>query len=342
MPVSLNYLVRRTLWAVAIIVGVIAISYLLLYFSPGDPAYIWAGRPRGANATIAVQHARQELGLDKPLPLQILFFIRNVFTGNMGVSIEYKQPVASIIWRGLTATLELLIVAYLIGVSTGVFAGVYAALKRNSKIDGTLQSIAIILANAPSFWLAIGFIIILSSLTGFTGYSRIDERLAIATGFHPITGFYLLDSLLEGSIPVFIDVFLRILPPAIIVATYPFGLGLRMSRALIAEAFNEDYVRAAIAWGIKRRIVIWKYAFKGTIPSLTQVLGLAFAYSLIDAMIVEVVFGREGLGSLAYSVIGKSDYTLIIGLMITVTTFYIIVDTLADILQAVIDPRVRL
>ncbi len=342
MPVSLNYVVKRTVWALLVIIGVIVFSYIFLYIAPGDPAYIWAGRPRGANATIAIMNARRELGLDKPLPVQILLFIKNVFTGNMGVSIEYKQPVSVIIWRGLTATLELLIIAYLIGVSLGVLLGIYSALKRNTRLDHGLQVLAITLANAPSFWLAIGLIVALAYLTGFTGYGRVDTRLAIATGFRPITGFYLLDSLIEGNIPVFIDVLLRILPPAIIVATYPLGLGIRMARALIAETLGEEYVKAAIAWGVKRRTVICRYAFKGTIPSLTQVLGLAFAYSLVDAMIVEIVFGREGLGSLAYHIIGKSDFPLVIGLMITVTAFYIIVNTLADILQAMIDPRVRL
>ena len=342
MPVSLNYLVKRVFWSVLIIIGVIMLSYIIIIAAPGDPARIWAGNPRGEKASIAIEKARRELGLDQPLPIQVLRYTAMVLTGDMGVSIEYKVPVAEVIWRGLTATLELLIVSYIIGIGIGVTLGVASALRRGSRLDSTAQSLAIILANAPSFWLGIGLIVVLSQTLGFTGYGRIDPYLAYSTGFHPITGFYLIDSLIEGMPEVFIDVFLRILPPAIVVATYPVGLGIRITRALMAENLNEEYVKAAVAWGVKRRIIIWKYAFRGTIPSLTQVMGLAFAYSLIDAMIVEVVFGREGLGSIAYSVIGKSDYTLITGLMVTVTIFYILVNTLADILQAIIDPRVKL
>ncbi|MCD6301601.1 MAG: ABC transporter permease [Staphylothermus sp.] len=342
MPVSLNYLVKRIFWSLLIIIGVIILSYIIIISAPGDPARIWAGNPRGEKAIYAIQKAREELGLDQPLPIQILKYTLQILSGNMGISIEYRVPVVDIIWRGLTATLELLVVSYIIGVSIGILLGVESALRRGSRFDGLMQSLAIILANAPSFWLGIGVIVLLAETIGFTGYGRIDPYIMYQTGFHPITGFYLLDALIQGNFAVFIDVFLRILPPAIVVATYPLGLGLRVSRALIAENLNEDYVRVAVAWGIKRKIVIWKYAFRGAIPSLTQVMGLAFAYSLIDAMIVEVVFGREGLGSIAFSIIGKSDYTLITGLMVTVTIFYILMNTLADILQAIIDPRVKL
>ncbi len=342
MPLSLNYVFKRTGSAILVIIGVIVFSYLLLYLAPGDPAYIWAGRPRGPQASIAIENARRELGLDKPLPVQIALFTYRVFTGDMGVSIEYKKPVSEIIWRGLTASLELLIVAYIIGASIGILLGILSALKRGSKLDSTLQLAAITLTNAPSFWLAIGFIVAIQVLTGFTQYARIDQRLAIETGFHPITGFYLLDSLIEGNIPVFIDVLVKILPPALVVATYPLGLGIRMTRALMSDVLQEEYIRAAIAWGVRRRYVIWRYGFRGTTPGLVQVIGLAFAYSLIDAMIVEIVFGREGLGTLAYHIIGKSDFPLIIGLMITVTSFYIVVNTLTDIIQALIDPRVRI
>ncbi|WFO74871.1 ABC transporter permease [Desulfurococcaceae archaeon MEX13E-LK6-19] len=342
MPVSLHYISKRVAWSVLVIIGVIVFSYLIILAAPGDPARIWAGNPRGEKASEAIENARRELGLDQPLPIQVVKYVLQVLSGNMGISIEYKVPVTEIIWRGLTATLELLFMAYLIGVSLGVILGVESALRRGSKFDEAVQSLAIILANAPSFWLGIALIVVLAQTIGFTGYGRVDQYLAISTGFHPITGFYLLDSLLQGNLDVFFDVLLRLIPPALVVSTYPFGLGIRITRALVAENLGEDYVRAAVAWGVRKRTVIWRYAFRGAIPSLTQVLGLAFAYSLIDAMIVEVVFGREGLGTIAYSVIGKSDYTLVTGLMVTVTIFYIIVNTLADILQAIIDPRVRL
>ncbi|HDH06850.1 MAG TPA: ABC transporter permease, partial [Thermoproteales archaeon] len=274
---NVYYIIKRTGWALATIIGVIIISYVILRLAPGDPARIWAGKPRGPMAQKAIEEARKELGLDKPLVIQVLQYLIQVLRGNLGVSIEYKVPVSSIIWRGLTSTLELLVVAYAIGIPIGVLLGVESALRRGTKLDGILQSIAVILANAPSFWLAIGVIVVLLKTIGFTGYSRVDVKLAIATGFHPITGFYLLDTLLQGNLVLFVDVFSRVLPPALVVATYPMGLGIRFARAFLVENLEEDFVKVAVAWGVNRDIVIWKYAFRGSIPNLTQVFGLAFA-----------------------------------------------------------------
>ncbi|MEM2298771.1 MAG: hypothetical protein QXW23_04555, partial [Thermofilaceae archaeon] len=111
MPLSLSYLVKRVAWSITVIVGVVVLSYLIIILSPGDPAVKWAGHPRGPGAAKAVEQARKELGLDQPLHTQILNFLRMVFTGDLGLSIAYRQPVYDVLWRNLAATLELLLVA---------------------------------------------------------------------------------------------------------------------------------------------------------------------------------------------------------------------------------------
>ncbi len=341
MPISLHYLFKRIVFSLAVIIGVITVAYLITYIAPVDPAYVWAGRPRGPGASEAIEKAREYLGLDKPVYIQVINYISRFLHGDLGVSLKYKVPVVEIIWRGLTATLELLFIAYLIGVPIGVYIGVKAALHRGSWFDGFTQIFSITMANMPAFWLGVAFIAVLSSI-GFGGYGRVDEYLEITTGFHPITGFYLLDSLLQLNIPVFIDVLLRLLPPAIVVATYPLGLAARLARAMVSEAFHEEYVRSAISLGLPRRMVVWRYAFRGIVPAFTQVMGLAFAYSLVDALVVEIVFGREGIGKIVYDAIPANDYPLVIGVVITVAVFYVVANTIADIVQATIDPRVRL
>ncbi|QOR94199.1 ABC transporter permease [Thermosphaera chiliense] len=342
MPVSLNYIVKRLFWSILVLVGVVVFSYLVIIFSPGDPATKWAGNPRGVNATLAIEAARRELGLDKPLHIQVFDFIIKVFTGNLGTSIAYKQPVFTILYSNLAATLELLFCSYVIILPIGIFLGVYSALHRDELIDDLLQTFGTVMANTPAFWLAaIVFLLLVSS--GHPVYGRIDTRLALETGFQPITGFYLLDSLLQGNIIIFIDVLIKLIPPALIVGVYPLGLSIRLSRTLMAESLTEDFVRAAVAWGVRKRRIIWRYAFRASIPPLVQVSGLAFAYSLIDAMVVEyAVFGREGLGRLLVDALNYSDFKLAIGLLIVVTVFYLVINTLADVIQALIDPRVRL
>jgi peptide/nickel transport system permease protein len=341
MPLSLNYLVKRLLWSISVLVGVIVFSYLVIILSPGDPAVKWAGNPRGPGATKAVEEARRELGLDLPLYLQVLNFLRMVFTGDLGLSIAYRQPVFAVLSRNLTATLELLAFAYLIGAPLGSLLGVLAALRRGARLDGFLQTLGLALASTPTFWLGMAiFAALLPS--GFAPYGRVSTGLALATGFQAVTGFYLIDAILQLNLSVFLDVLARLIPPALAVAAYPLGVCLRISRALVADALLEEYVRAAVAWGVKRRAVVWSYAFRAALPGLVQVAGIAFAYSLVDAMVVEYVFGREGLGRLLFDAITLSDFKLAIGLLVLVATFYLVVNTLADIAQALIDPRVKL
>ncbi|MEO3993709.1 MAG: ABC transporter permease [Desulfurococcaceae archaeon TW002] len=342
MPLSLNYLTKRIIWIFLVVVGVVIFSYVAIIASPGDPAVKWAGNPRGPNASLAIELARKELGLDKPPLIQVLKFMTDVFTGNIGLSIAYKIPVFEVILRRLVATLELLFVTYLIAIPLGVFLGIESALHRGSKLDTLLQSLGTVLANTPTFWVG-AWLFLSLILLGAYPYGRVDPKLATATGFYPITGFYLIDSLIEGNILVFTNVLSKIIPPAIAIAIYPIGVLVRLTRALVSDTLLEDYIRASVAWGVSKSVIIWRYTLKAITPGLVQVIGLAFAYSLIDAMAVEyVVFGREGLGSLLIDSLNYSDFRLAIGLVIVVAVFYLLVNTLTDIIQALIDPKVRL
>ena len=342
MPISLNYLLKRTAWIFLVVVGVVIFSYMAIIISPGDPAVKWAGNPRGPNASLAIELARRELGLDKPLFIQVIKFIADVFTGNIGLSIAYKIPVFDVIMRRLVATLELLFITYLIAIPLGVVLGIRSAVHRNGRLDTVLQSLGTVLANTPTFWLG-AWLFLTLVLLGAYPYGRVDPKIATSTGFHPITGFYLIDSLIEGNLLVFTNVLSKIIPPAIAISIYPLGVLIRLTRALASDALLEDYIRASVAWGVSRSVIIWRYALKAITPGLVQVIGLAFAYSLVDAMAVEyVVFGREGLGSLLVDSLNYSDFRLAVGLVIVVAVFYLLVNTLTDIIQALIDPKVRL
>ncbi|MEM3993655.1 MAG: ABC transporter permease, partial [Desulfurococcaceae archaeon] len=187
---SLNYIFKRIILSILVILGVIVFSYLLLMLSPGDPAVKWAGNPRGPGATKAIELAREELGLNKPLYMQIVNFIYNFLTGNLGLSIAYKIPVSQVIVSGFAATLELMLFTYFFSVPLGIWLGIYSAINRGSRIDSFIQSISIILASTPTFWLGSLLLLASNSLTGFFPYGRVSSKLALSTGFTPITGFY--------------------------------------------------------------------------------------------------------------------------------------------------------
>ena len=341
MPISLNYIFGRLILSFLVVIGVIVFSYILLITTPGDPAVKWAGNPRGPGATRAIELARQELGLDKPFYVQLISFTYNVLTGNLGLSIKYKLPVNQVIFPRFTATLELLVFTYVLAFSISSILGLYSALKRGSKIDSLIQSCSVVLASTPTFWLGT-IILVLLSLTGFIPTGRVSVKLIEETRFIPITGFYMLDSLLQFNIPVFIDTLARLIPPALAISVYPIGVLTRLVRMLIAETLLEDYIKAAIAWGVTSGTIIKRFVLKSIIPPLVQVTGLSFTYSLIDAMVVEAVYDREGLGQLFIAALRASDFRVAIALIIYLTLFYIIVNTIVDILQALVDPRVRL
>jgi len=343
LPISLNYIIRRIVLSFLVVIGVIVFSYLLLMLTPGDPAVKWAGNPRGPGAAKAVELARRELGLNQPLYVQVAGFIYNVLTGNLGMSIAYKIPVNQVILSGFTSTLELLVFAYLLAVPVGVWLGVCSALRRGGRLDAFTQSFSIVLTSTPTFWLGAIILLILYSAFGLIPYGRVSSKLVLESGFEPVTGLYLLDSLITGNFQVFIDVLKRMIPPALAISIYPIGALARVTRTLVAEALLEDYIRAAVAWGVRRQTIIRQFVLRSAIPPLIQVSGLAFVYSLVDAMVVEtLIYGREGLGSILLDALHKSDFRVAIALVVYLTIFYIAINTLVDILQATIDPRVRL
>jgi len=338
MPISLHYIIKRSFSALAILIGVLIVTYILIYIAPGNPAYVWAGRPRGPKAIEAIENAVKELGLNKPIHEQIAIHVIKFFSGDWGTSIRFKQLVKDLVLRNLASTIELLIFSFLIAIPIGIFMGMYAALYRGSKIDTLIQLTSSILANSPRFWIAIAFILALQNI-GLSTFGRISPEYRIE--IHEITGFYIIDSILQNRFDILLDVVLRLIPPALAVATYPIGLLSRMTRMLLSESLQEEYVREAISLGLPRKVVVFRYALRGVIPALTQISGLVFAYSIVDAMAVEYVFGREGLGYIIIKAIPANDYPLIISSLSIIAMIYIIVNTIVDIVQASINPRVR-
>jgi peptide/nickel transport system permease protein len=171
---------------------------------------------------------------------------------------------------------------------------------------------------------------------------RLSPEVAISFPIRPITGFYTLDSLLEGNIVAFVDAFLHLILPALALATYPLGLITRMTRSMMIETLRETYIRFARANGINERLVIFGYALKNAIVPTLTVLGLSFAYSLTGAVLIEIIFGWPGLGTYTLNAIIEADYPSILGVTIFATIFYIFINLALDILQSYLDPRVRL
>lgn len=325
---------------VLVVLGVITIVFIATRVIPAHPEFLWAG-PHATEEQLA--EARRVLHLDEPLVIQYYYFLSSLARGDLGVSWRTKNPVLEDIKVALPATLELAIVGFILGVLLGLPLGVLAALNYGGLLDKIIRVVSVSGSAIPVFWVALIFQLILSIKLGILpGSYRIDPALAVESGFRPVTGFYTIDTLLTGRIDLFIDVVRRLIMPSMVISIYPLSLTTRMVRGLVLETLQEDYIRNLRSWGVPDHVIILRYVIKAIIPPLVASLGLSFGYTLIGAFIVEVVFSWNGLGMYAVLSIISFDYPAVIGSIIVVSIFYTFINMFVDLLQAYVDPRVKL
>ncbi|MCS7099814.1 MAG: ABC transporter permease, partial [Sulfolobales archaeon] len=191
----------------------------------------------------------------------------------------------------------------------------------------------------PRFWLAL-ILVLVFYLTGLQPLGRLDPRYSVE--IKEITGFYLLDSLFTPRLDIFLDALVRLIPPALVVAVYPLFSIARYVRYSLSERFYEDYVIEAISLGISRRVILARYALRGTIPAVVQIAGMSFVYSFVEAAVVEIIFMREGVGRVLVEGLLRSDYPLIVAVFFVASLTLVIVNTATDLIQKKLDPRVRI
>ena len=335
-----QYVVRRVAHAVLVIIGVLLITFLVSHVIPGNPAALYAGSHPTADE---IQKAKETLGLDKPIYVQFYIYVSDLLQGNLGVSMRTHNPVLSDVAEGLSATLELIIFAFVIAVVGGVLVGVFSASHRDRLPDHFGRIAAILGVSMAPFWLAMILQLVFSQYLGiFPLGGRLSTNVSILYPLKPITGFNLIDSVLEGNFVVFFDSLWHIILPALALATYPFGLTVRMVRTMMIEVLQENYTRSALAWGFPQRLILFKYALKNAISSTVIALGMSFAYSLTGAFLIEIIFVWPGLGTYTALSILALDYPAIMGTVIIVAAFYVVINLLVDIFQAFMDPRVTL
>ncbi|HWQ17958.1 MAG TPA: ABC transporter permease [Sulfolobales archaeon] len=340
MPVSLRYVIQRLFLTLVVILGVVTIVFIATRIIPAHPEFLWTG-PHATEEQL--KRAREELHLDEPIVIQYMYYLKSLLQGDLGVSWRTKNPVSADIASALPGTLELAIAGFMIGIALGLPLGLLAALNYGGFIDKIVRMVTVSGSALPVFWAALIFQLILTIKLGLLpGGYRIDPNLIVTTGFKPITGFYVLDTLLTGRLDLFIDVIKHLIMPSLVVAIYPMSLTARMVRSLALESLQEDFVRNLRSWGVPNSIIIKNYILKTIIPPLVASLGLSFGYTLVGAFLVEVIFAWNGLGMYIVMSIMSYDYPAIIGGVMVVAIFYSLINTLVDMLRAHIDPRVRL
>ena len=335
-----RFIARRLAGSIAVLFGLSVITFALARLVPSNPAAVYIG-PKARPEDIA--RVTEQLGLDRPLPVQYLVYMRDMLSGNWGTSIGTKQPVLSDILSRLPATLELVFAAMLIAIPLGILLGIVAARWPRKLPDGLVRLISIIAVSLPAFWLGLLLQILFFrtlDLLPLTG--RVGADLRFTSPIASISGFYLVDSALTGNWTAFLDVTWHLILPAITLAAYPLGLIARMTRAAMLEAMAQDYIRAARASGIGVRLMVYRLALKNALIPVTTVVGLTLAYCITGTFFVEVVFNWPGLGTMAVKGILNLDFPVIMGITLFGAMAYVVINLVVDITQSWLDPRTRL
>lgn len=301
------YLAQRLLQAVGVMIGVTIITFLLVFLLPADPARMIAGRSATA-ATVA--SIRSELGLDRPLPMQYFSYVKNLVRGDMGRSYAQKADVTRLIKARFLPTLQLALAGILFELLIGLPTGILAALKRGTRLDQAVMTLAFVGVSAPQF--VVGLLLI--------------YFLAYLLPIFPLGGY---------GTP------LHLVLPAVTVGLAGGGWYARVTRSAMIDVLRQDYVRTARAKGVLPQRVVFKHVLKNAVLPVVALVGLDIGVFMGGIVIVESVFGWPGIGQMIWQAIQLVDIPVIMGGVIITALFVVVGNLLADLAYPVLDPRIR-
>ncbi len=329
------YILKRLALLAPTLVGISLLVFLMLYLVPGDPAQVMLGERANAETLAAL---RSEMGLDQPFHVQFYRFFTGLLSGDLGRSIRTHDKITTEIFQRFPATFELTIFSMLLATVIGIGTGLLAAVRRGKMIDLFSMIGATAGISMPIFWLAL---LLVLAFSVYLPIFPISGRLSTHIYMEPITYFYTIDALLAGDFVAFGNVLWHLFLPALALGTIPMAVIARMTRASLLEVLGEDFVRTAWAKGLPRRLVVVRHAMRNAfIPTLT-VIALEFGYLLGGAVITETIFAWPGVGRWVFLAVQARDFRAVQGGVLLIATVFVLVNLLADVLYAFLDPRIR-
>ena len=328
---------RRLIQAVPTIFGIIVVTFILTRALPGDPAVYFAGAAADAES---IAQIRKSMGLDRSLPEQFLFYVRDLATGDLGTAISTGRPVLEELAQRLPASVELTLVGLIFALSVAVPLGVLAATRPNSLIDQLCRVVVTAGVSLPTFFTGLALVYVFYYLAGWapSPLGRID---IVFIPPPDVTGFYLADSLIAGDLESFRAALAQLILPAITLGLFVLAPIARMTRAAMLQALAGDFIRTARASGLSPMQVLFTYAFRNAMLPVLTTLGMVFSFMLGSNILVEKVFAWPGIGSFAVEALIASDYAAVQGFVLTMAILYVLLNLAIDMLYSVLDPRVR-
>jgi peptide/nickel transport system permease protein len=331
----LRFILRRLISLVFVIVGITLVLFTIMYLLPVDPARAVAGRLAGPEQ---VESIRKALGLDKPAYIQYLTYMRNLLRGDLGRSTWTRKPVLEHLKVYLPASAELVLAAFLLNLLIAFPLGVFSALKPGHMADALSRLFSALGVGMPVFWVGLMAQLL---FYGVLGVLPFGGRLSIGVPApHQVTGFYTIDALLAGDLPVFKDALLHLILPVSILALPEIAVISRLTRSCMLEVLGQDYVRTARAKGLPERRVIWIHALKNAFLVPLTMLGMQIGWLLGGTLLVESVFSWPGLGYFVFTGIYKHDFPVVMGFTLVVSVTFVFSNLVVDILYGLLDPRI--
>ncbi|MEL6261364.1 MAG: ABC transporter permease [Cyanobacteria bacterium J06626_6] len=332
-----RYILGRLLQLIPVLLGISLLVFAFLHLIPGDPAVTMLGDRATPEA---LEVLRDRMGLNEPLPLQYLTFLGNLLQFDLGTSIFTGVPILEEIKTRWPATFELSLVAMLIALLVGIPAGVVAAVKKNSIVDNLFMSGSLLGVSMPVYWLGLLLVYLFAvNLQWLPPSGRIGVNVAF--GFRPITGFFILDAVLQGNFKALGDIVAHLILPAVTLSTIPLAIIARITRSAMLEVLSQDYIRTARSKGLKELRVIGKHALKNAMLPVITIVGLEFGTLLGGAILTETIFSWPGIGSWIYGGILQRDYPIVQGGVVFVAFVFVLINLLVDISYAFLDPRIQ-
>jgi peptide/nickel transport system permease protein len=356
----LQFITRRLLLTVPVLIGILFVVFALARVLPGDPCYAALGQ----RATVEACEAFDErYGLNEPIPVQFAIFVGDLLQGDLGTSIAYGRPISEMLVERMPVTIELTLLALTIATVLGIILGVVSAARRNSKADVGTMMFANFGVSIPVFVLGLILIYFFSVVLKDTPFAlppggRLSAGLIIvplaeAWGLQDLEGglrvlidfignMYVISTLITGQWAAFGDAVVHLILPAIALATIPLALIARMTRSSLLEVLGQDYIRTARAKGVAERGVVLSHGLRNAILPVVTVVGLTLGALLSGAVLTETIFGLTGIGKTITDAILGRDYPVIQAVTLVTAILYLTVNLVVDVSYGFLDPRIRL
>jgi peptide/nickel transport system permease protein len=311
-----NYIIKRILSLIPVLFVVSIVIFMIVHLTPGDPASVMLGNEATAEQ---IAQLREQLNLNLPIHEQYIHWVTGVFKGDLGTSFFMKEPVAQAILEHLQPTISLTIFAQIVALIIAIPIGIVAAIRRGTAIDQSIMGMSLLGMSVPSFLLGLLLVLL----------------FGVKLGWLPVAGYNPWNSGIWNHLKYLIL-------PAISLGSIQAALIARMTRTSMLEVLNTNYIKTALAKGVKKRNIVYRHALRNAFLPILTVIGQSFGTLMAGAVVTETIFNIPGIGQLIINSVARRDYAVIQGVVLFVTVSYVFINLIIDLLYSVIDPRVRL